>query len=232
MASQNHNNETEQTAIDNLNTHLTSAGQKVADNKKYIWWVLGIIVAIAAIILSYLYFFRTPRVNKATDAYDKVELQEIKGEITDSIATANYMKVADEYDGTPAGETAALAAGEGNYKLGNWDKAIKYLEMFDSNEPVIEATSRMLLADCYVNKGEKFYGQALDAYAKAKRLADDNPQIVPMILFKEARVYDAQKNYSEALKCYEEIKNAYPEFVPGSMTIDAYIAREKARLGK
>ena len=63
--------------------------------------------------------------------------------------------------------------------------------------------------------------------------ADRNPQIVPRVLLKKANIYDAQKKYADALKCYETLKTEYPEFRLGSgMSVDAYIEREKARLGK
>ena len=42
----------EQTAIDNLNTHLTSAGEKIANNKKYIYWGVGAILVVGAFVLS------------------------------------------------------------------------------------------------------------------------------------------------------------------------------------
>ena len=56
---------------------------------------------------------------------------------------------------------------------------------------------------------------------------------MPRVLLKEANIYDVQKKYQMALDCYQQIADEYPQFQPGSgVGIDAYIAREKARLGK
>ena len=89
----------------------------------------------------------------------------------------------------------------------------------------------MLTGDCYVNL--KQYDKAISCYDKAISKADNNSQIVPRVLLKEANVYDAQKNYQKALECYQKIAKDFPQFQLGNgMTIDAYIERENARLGK
>lgn len=234
MASENKQvNNQDPNAIENLNLHLTSAGERIAANKKAVWWTLGITLIIALIILSYIFFYRNPRVQNSWNAYNKVMLQVQKGELNDSTSAAAYQKVADEFGSTDAGSCAALSAAESYYDQGKYDLAIKYLEKFSTSEPVMEAQSRVLLGDCYVNKGANSYDKALEAYAKAISKADGNPQIVPIVLIKEANIFDAQKKYDKALECYQKIKIDFPEFQFGNgMSVDAYIAREKARLGK
>ena len=234
MASDNkHQENQDQNAIENLNSHLTSAGERIANNKKIIWWVVGIIAVAACFVLSYLFIYRNPRLQNSWSAYNKVLLQVQKGELTDSASATAYQKVADEFSNTDAGSCAALAAAEAFYDQRKFDEAIKYLENFSTSEPVLEAQSRVLLGDCYVNKGAANYGNAIDAYEQAISKADKNPQIVPMVLIKEANVYDAQKKYDKALECYERLKAEYPQFQFGNgMTVEGFIAREKARLGK
>lgn len=79
----------------------------------------------------------------------------------------------------------------------------------------------------------KNYSKALELYKKAISKADGNPQIVPRVLLKEANIYDAQKNYQAAMDCYQQIQDEFPAFQLGNgMTVEAYIEREKARLGK
>ena len=104
------------------------------------------------------------------------------------------------------------------------------LEKADVSEPILHANAIILKGDCYVNL--KQYDKAIDAYKDAVRKGDKNEQIVPRALLKCANVYDEQKKYAQALECYEQIKNDYPSFQLGNATIDAYIEREKARLGK
>ena len=218
----------EQNAIDKLNNNLGNASEKIAENKKVIFWVVGAVVVVAAIVLCYVFFYHNPRVNKAAEAYNQVELTAMGN---DSVAAAEYKKVADNYGGTSAGNLAALSAGETLYDQGKYQEAAKYLESASISEPVLAANTLALTGDCYVNL--KKYDQALDFYEKAIKKADKNPQIVPRVLLKEANVYDEQKKYDKALDCYKQIKESYPEFQLGNgASIDAYIAREEARLGK
>ncbi|MDE5975293.1 MAG: tetratricopeptide repeat protein [Muribaculaceae bacterium] len=227
MASQN-GNQQDENAIDKMNSQLTAAGDKIANNKKYIFWGVGAILIAGVFALSYIFIFRTPRLNDAYEAYNKVELNAMGN---DSIAAEQYKAVADKYKGNDAGKLAALSAGETLYNLGKYQEAADYLKRFSSSDDVLEANALALTGDCYVNL--KKYDEALSYFDKSIKKADKNPQIVPRVLLKEANVYDEQKKYDKALDCYTQIKNDYPEFMPGNgLDIDAYIARENARLGK
>lgn len=224
----NKNEVEEQNAIDKLNSNLGSAGETLANNKKIILWIVGGIVLVAAFVLSYLFIYRNPKLNKAFEAYSQVEIDALGN---DSVAAGQYKKVADKFSGTDAGELAALSAAESYYNMGKYKEAADCLEGFSTSEPVLMANALVLTGDCYVNL--KKYDKALDYFKKALSKADKNPQIAPRVLLKEANVYDEQKKYDKALECYEEIKSGYPQFEVGNgLSIDAYIAREKARLGK
>ena len=226
MASQNQNPQDE-TTIDKVNTRLTEAGTKIADNRKYIFWGIGAVVVVAVFILCYLFFYRNPHTQKSYDAYNKVEISAVN----DSVAAVQYKRVSYKYKGDAAGNLAALSAGEALYNEGKYAEAAEYLKRFDSDDDVLNANALVLTGDCYVNL--KKYDEALEYYQKAVKEADENPQIVPRTLLKEANIYDEQKKYDKALECYTTIKNDYPEFRLGNgVGIDAYIARENARLGK
>lgn len=227
MASQKHNQQDE-TAIDKMNSHLTDAGTKIAENKKIIFIAVGAICVVAAFTLSYLFIYKNPHVEKAFDAYNMVETQPM---LNDSTAAAQYMEVADNYSGDQAGKLAALSAGEALYNEGKYEEAANYLKKFSSNDDVLDANVLVLTGDCYVNLEN--YDEALSYYNKAIRKAGGNQQIVPRVLLKEANVYDAQANYGKALECYQTIKNSYPGFQLGNgVDIDAYIAREIARMAQ
>ena len=217
----------EESALDRMNSHLTDAGTKIANNKKIILIALGVILVVAAFVLSYLFIYKNPHVEKAFEAYNGIETQNL----TDSVAADQYMQVADAYGSDAAGKLAALSAGEALYNQGRYEEAAQYLKKFSSGDNVLEANALTLTGDCYVNLNN--YDEALNYYQKAVRKADNNPQIVPRVLLKEANVYDAQGNYGKALECYQQIKNNYPEFKLGNgMEMDAYIARELARMGE
>ena len=226
MASHKDNHHDE-TAIDRMNTHLTDAGTKIAGNKKILLIAVGVILVVAAFVLSYLFIYKNPHVEKAFAAYNGVETQTLN----DSVAAAQYMEIADQYGSDDAGKLAALSAGEALYNQGRYEEAAQYLKKFSSKDDVLEANALVLTGDCYVNLEN--YDEALNYFQKAVRKANGNPQIVPRVLLKEANVYDAQGNYGKALECYQQIKNNFPSFQLGNgMEMDAYIARELARMGE
>lgn len=227
------NKKKDQNVVENLNTHLTSAGEKVANNKKIIYIGVGVIAVVAAFVLSYLFIFRNPRIENSWNAYDKVLLQQQKQELANDTAVAQaYQKVADQYGSSDAGQVAKLSAAVAFYDAKKYDDAIKYLEKCDLSEPTLKTQAKVLLGDCYVNK--KNYSKALSAYEDAIKIADGNPEVVPFTLMKEANVYDAQKQYAKALECYEQIKSDYPNYSLNynGLTIDYFIEREKALAGK
>lgn len=222
------NQPTEQNAIDNLNSTLTTASEHVAKNKKIIYWCLGVVIAIGACAAAWFWLYKIPQNNNSWKAYEEVYK---KAAGNDSIAAAEYGKVASKYGSTDAGRLAALQASEAYYKLGKYNETIKYLQDFSCEDPLMDAQSRVLLGDAYVNV--KKYPEAIDAYNSALRKAEGNPEISPVVLWKQANVYDAEKKYQNAMDCYTQIRDNYPEFALGNgMAIDAYVARESARLGK
>lgn len=228
MASEKNNPQTDETSIDALDRNLQSMGRSIVVNKTVIYVAFGAIIAFAAITFAYIHFFRNPNIEKSFEAYNKVETV-TRG--NDSIAAIEYKKVADQFDGTDAGNLAALSAAESYYNIGKYKEAADYLKKFDTSDPVLRANADILLGDCYVNM--KKYGEAIEAFTTAVRNGGGNPQIVPRALLKKAVVFDAQKKYAEALDCYEVIKRDFPKFRLGNgVTMDAYIEREKARLGK
>lgn len=219
---------TEETGLDQLNSSLTSAGEKLANNKKIIFWSVGAILLVGCFVLSYLFIYKNPRTNSAWEAYAKVETTAAGN---DSIAAAEYKKVADKYSSTPGGNVAALDAGSHLYNLGKYEEAAKYLKKFESDDDVLMANALILTGDCYTNL--KKYNEAIEYFKKGVSEADGNGQIVPRALMKMAVVYDELKQYDQALNCYNRIASEYPEFQPGNgLSIEAYAAREEARLGK
>ena len=225
MASSNQTPE-QPDSLENINNRLTNLGRNIETNKKAMGIAMGAILVVAALTFAWLYLYRIPTNNKAMEAYNKVELSALG---SDSIASAEYKKVADEYGSTAAGNLASLSAAQSLYEQGKYAEAAKYLDKFSSSDKVLDANARIMLGDCYVNL--KNYPEALDAFKKAVKKADGNPQIAPRALLKQAVVYDEQKNYGEAMKCYETIKKDYPEFSLGNgISLDSYIEREKARM--
>ena len=230
MASNKNNKEEKTTVVENLDSHLTKAGMKVANNKKIIFICVGVVAVAAAFVLSYLFIYRNPRLQNSWEAYNKVLLMQHRDASMDPAQIGDQFRdVSTNFSSTPAGNLAALAAAEAYYDAGKYEDAANMLKDLGISEPILKSQGKALLGDCYVNLDK--LDDALAAYDQAIKIADGNPELVPGYLIKKANIYNHQGQYEQSLACYEEIKSKYPAYNFGN-GIDFYIEREKALAGK
>ena len=220
-------NET-RTSIEELNESLSGIEKKVEDNKKMIVWVVAAIVAVAVIILGYVYLIKNPNLEKAKEEIAKADVDYTLGQ--DSIALNEYMAVADNYS-NDASNRAGLNAAIILYKQGKYEEAIKYLKKFDADGVLVGPASQALLGDCYVNLQK--YDDAVKYFDKAISLAGDNALYTPLFILKKATVLREQEKYAEEADLLQTIKDKYPDFIMGyQVDVDRYIERAKAQVGK
>ncbi len=218
---------TEQTGLEEVNDNLTKMTQKMQDNKKVIAIWSCAIVALAVLVMAYVYFFRNPRILKADETIGNADLELALG--NDSTALAQYKALAD--DGAyEAGNRAALQAAIILYKQGKYEDALKYLDEYSAKENIIGPAAYSLKGDCYVNLDTPDYGKAVDAFKQAVSESDDNPAYTPFFMMKLARVYAAQKNYAEEAKVYAEILAEYPLYGSAhNLDVEKLLDRAKLR---
>ncbi len=199
--------ETTESGLENINDSLTSMATKVQDNKKIITICSLVVVAIVALVLAYVYFFRGPGINKANDAVGTADLTLAQG--NDSVALSQYMNVADEY-GFDAGNRAALQSAILLYQKGEYQKALDYLSKYSAKEEIIGAAAYSLKGDCYVNLDK--LQDAVKCYKDAISQSDENPAYTPYFMLKLARVYAALNNHAEEAAMYKEVMTKYPTY--------------------
>ena len=217
-------NET-RTSIDELNESLSKIEKKVEENKKMIVWVLGAIVAIAVIILGYVYIIQEPNFENAKTEIAQADSKLALGQ--DSIALEAYKAVADSYS-NDAANRAGLNAGIILFQQGKYEEAINYINKFDAEGVLVGPASQSLIGDCYVNL-EK-YDEAVKYFDKAISLAGDNDLYTPLFILKKATVLREQGKFAEEAKALEIIKNKYPNFVTGyRVDVDKLIERANAQ---
>ena len=199
------NQQTPETGLDNLNDSLTNTVQKVQDNKKVITIVTLAVIAIAAIVLAYVYFFRNPGMQKANDTIGAADLELALG--SDSTAMAQYVNIADN-GSYEAANRASLQAAILLYQKGDYEKALKYAGSYSANEDIIGAGAKSLKGDCLVNLDR--LDEAVKAYKDAISTSNNNPAYTPFFMMKLARVYCAQGNHKAEAETYQEIISEYP----------------------
>ena len=217
-------NET-RTSIDELNESLSGIEKKVEENKKMIVWVVGAIVAIAVIILGYVYIIQEPNFENAKAEIAQADSKLALGQ--DTIALEAYKAVANSYS-NDAANRAGLNAGIILFQQGKYEEAINYINKFDAEGVLVGPASQSLIGDCYVNL-EK-YDEAVKYFDKAISLAGDNDLYTPLFILKKATVLREQGKFAEEAKALEIIKNKYPNFVTGyRVDVDKLIERANAQ---
>ena len=217
-------NET-RTSIDELNESLSGIEKKVEENKKMIVWVVGAIVAIAVIILGYVYLIQEPNFENAKAEIAQADSKLALGQ--DTIALEAYKAVANSYS-NDAANRAGLNAGIILFQQGKYEEAINYINKFDAEGVLVGPASQSLIGDCYVNL-EK-YDEAVKYFDKAISLAGDNDLYTPLFILKKATVLREQGKFAEEAKALEIIKNKYPNFVTGyRVDVDKLIERANAQ---
>jgi tetratricopeptide (TPR) repeat protein len=132
-----------------------------------------------------------------------------------------FKKVIEDYSFTKGANLSKLYAGICEMHLGEFDKAIKYLDGFSPNDDIFKAQKNALLGDCYTEKGQKDKG--LSYYEKAVE-STDNSLITPINCIKAGMACEKFGKKEDALKFYNKVKNEYPNSEEAQQ-IDKYISR-------
>ncbi len=216
------------TTLEEVNESLTSAAQRIEDNKKYINWALIAIAVIAVLAMGYIYGIRNPNMEKAKDQIGKADLELIQGQNDEALK--DYEKVAAEFSNKPA-ERAHLNAAILLYEKGEYEKAVKHLEDYSHDGDLVGPASLSLMGDCYVNL--KKYDKAMAAYDKAISMTTDNEAYAPAFMIKKATLLHEQKKYAEEAEIYETIKYKYPMYMQMTgFNAEKYLERANALAGK
>ncbi len=120
----------------------------------------------------------------------------------------DFIKVADDFGMSKAGNLAHFYAGVSSLKEGKYDAAIEQLKDFSSSDLLVQARAYSLIGDAYVEK--KAYGDAVDYYKKATEYKP-NKFFTPVYLMKLAGAYEANKENDKALDAYKTIVDKYED---------------------
>jgi tetratricopeptide (TPR) repeat protein len=215
------------TTLEEVNESLTSAAQRIEDNKKYINWALIAIAVLAVLAGGYIYLHNKNE-QEAKEQIGKADIKRLLGEQDEALK--DYEKVAADF-GNKTGELAHLNAATLLYEKGEYEKAAKHLEEFSPKGNLIGPASQSLLGDCYVNL--KKLDKAMAAYEKAISLSGDNEAYTPAFMMKKATILHEQQKYADEAAIYQTIKDKYPTYgQQNGLNIEKYLERANALAGK
>lgn len=182
--------------------------------EKYKVVLIGVFSALILVIggwWAYNNLMKAPKEKKAKDAIIYAQ----KYFEIDSMALAlngdgvhlGFEAIAKQFSGTPAGNRAAFGAGVANLKLGKYAQAVKYLEAFETNDPLLNARKYGCLADAQAELNQM--DKAIENYKKAVDAAD-NEITASTYLYRGALALELKGNKKEALELYKKVNTTYP----------------------
>ena len=203
----------------------------VAKNQKIIIGLVAVAAFVTIGYLAYQRFIAEPKQDeaanemfvaqqnfqKATEAVASDSLYKLS--LNGSEGKFGFLKIADEYSGTDAGNLANYYAGIAYLNTGKYTEAIDYLSKFKSDDIVLSALAKGAIGDAYSQKNQP--KEALENYVKAAG-TNKNDFTTPRFLLKAGKTALALGNKSDALKYFTDIKENY-EGTPEGVSVDVLI---------
>ncbi len=208
----------------------TKAEQYFNDNKKSLTIIAAAIIILVGGYFAYKNMYIAPL---ELEAQGRMFMAEKFFE-ADSLDKAlngfgehdGFLKIIDNYGGTPSANLAYYYAGICYLNLGEYQKAIDYLSDFSSSDIMVKAVALGAIGDAYMELGK--VSDAASQYEKAANYNANN-FTTPVYLMKAAGAYEASQKYDKAVAIYKEIKKTYHKTKEGQ-EVDKYLARAEAYL--
>ena len=203
----------------------------VAKNQKIIIGVVGAIALITVGYVAFQKFIAEPKEDEAASEMFVAQQnfqQASNGVASDSLyklalngseGKFGFIKIADEYSGTSAGNLANYYAGVAYLNTGKYTEAIDYLSKFKSEDIILNAMAKGAIGDAYAEKNQP--KEALENYVKAFE-SSKNDFTTPRFLLKAGKTALALGNKEDALKYFTDIKDNY-ENAPEAASVEALI---------
>lgn len=208
---------------ENIEQGVNKAQEWLDNNKKTIYTVVGVIVALALIILAFNKLVYQPKCEEAQEQTFPAEFNFQKGEYELALnGDGNVLGFADIIDsyGAKAGKAVYLYAGVCELNLGNFEDALSYLAKYNGKEPVMAARAKACEGDAYVGLGD--YSSAVKCFESAASMGKN--VFAAGYLLKAGLAYEKLGDKASALAAYNKIPDLYPQSVE-AYDIDKYIAR-------
>ena len=196
---------------------------------KFLAGIAAIVILVGG-ILGYQHFISEPNEKKASEALfkgeqyfnaDNFELA-LNG---DSLGYEGFLKVADKFSGTNAGELANAYIGLCYAQLGKYEEAVNYLNKFSADDQLVSPALLGTMGNCYAQLGQ--LDKAAATLVKAADKANSQA-LSPIYLIQAGQIYEKLGKKSEAVNAYKTVKSKYFNSYQ-SMDIDKYIERASVK---
>jgi len=217
--------EEESTTAEVFNTLDEGASKTEAFVSKYQTVIVGVIVVIIVGVLGFLgynKFILQPQQEEASNELSQSQvffdsaLQSTNATERDSLFSLaingaqgkfGFLDIASEYSATKAGDLANYYAGISYLNIGEYKKAIEYLEKFSADDEIISTFAIGAIGDAFLQLEQE--ADALGYFEKAAKRRDNN-YTTPKYLFKAALTAMSLDKADKAVQYLETIENKYP----------------------
>lgn len=208
---------------------LSRTEQYIEDNQKSLVVIVGGIIVIIALYLSFTNFYLEPLEEEAHADMYMAEMYFEKDSFNLALngdgQFLGFLDIADEYSLTNAGNLANYYAGLCYLHTAQYEDAIEYLSNFSSNDIILSTLALGCIGDAYLELEEN--SKALKYYEKAAE-NNDNEFTTPRYLMKQANILEMNEEFEDALEIYNQIKEDYSKSQI-AQDIDKYIVRASNR---
>jgi tetratricopeptide (TPR) repeat protein len=200
--------------FDSLDSTANKSEQWILKNQNKIFSVIALISLSVLSYLGYQRFIAEPKETEAISELNQAqyffELALISDESDSLFKLAlnggegkyGFLDIVDEYSGTKA------AIGMSYLNLKEYNKAIVYLEKFNSDDILLKSISLGTIGDCFseLNQQEEAY----EYYQKAFK-NNENIYTTPKYLYKAALIGSELGKYRSAINYLNRIKEEFPD---------------------
>ena len=203
----------------------------VAKNQKII---IGFVAGVALFTIGYLAYQKFVAAPKQDEAANEMFVAQqnfqkaTEGVASDSLYKLSlngsegkfgFIKIADQYSGTDAGNLANYYAGIAYLNTGKYTEAIASLGKFKSEDLILSALAKGAIGDAYSQNNQP--KEALENYIKAVEV-NKNDFTTPRFLMKAGKTALALGNKADALKYFTDIKENF-DATPEAASVDVLI---------
>ena len=223
-------------AATNMAETISSSEAFMLKYKKHIAIAVVALIVLVAGFFLYKNYVSAPREEKASTELAKGQelfgMQQFEKALNGDGATfSGFIKLANDYSSTDAGNLANLYAGLCYANLNKWNEAVKYLDSYSpGNDAMVSPAAIAALGNAYAHVGK--IDEAINALKKAADKADSksedgtNNSLSPTFLLQAGQLLESQNKKADALKVYQDIKKKYVNSaIVQSQEIDKYIER-------
>ena len=175
------------------------------ENKTLVTIVFAVVVIIVGGIIGLRFYNQNLNDEAQSEMFQAVfyyEQDSLELALRGDGNNLGFVKIAEDYGSSKAGNIANFYAGSIYMKQGKFDLARLYLEDFSSDDLLVQARAYSLLGDLYME--EENVTQAVSYYEQACNYKP-NKEFTPVYLMKAAIAYEKLDDIESAKKAYKRI---------------------------